>query len=293
MRNSKINYFISIIIYVLSLILASCGGGGGGAGSSSNPGATGPNLQIEVVNTNYRHLASNSIRVSHAIVSNTDHNFRFDENGFINFPTDRSEHEADRLYATLTDHRYRDIGVALEFRDREFPDLQAWFILDIKNGVKDSSDVDIVVSGNMVDRVPLGEFTYAGTTLEGTLGDTYLEDNVPFTHIYNGTFRMNVNFTNQRGSIETLTVTNDGYNSILSGEFSIDLTDATFSGSQLNYNIDHPYFSDYNGLATIYGSFHNQDAKGVSGIYHGNSNRKHAGGFIGARRLSTILKRDN
>ena len=123
------------------------------------------------------------------------------------------------------------------------------------------------------------------------------DNNRPSTWFYwGGIFEMNVDFGNMRGSIEMSSSGIDdsiSYNSNLSGDFSINLSDATFFGNRLTYERNNFRLGDYNGLATIYGSFHGQEAVGVSGIFYGNNDRKYAGGFIGARRQYTRPRNSN
>ena len=189
-------------------------------------------------------------------------------------------------------------GVGFAFRDRDFPDLQAWFILDAEDEVIDRTDLDIVVSGSAVNQIPVGEFTYVGTAIEGTLGGTYLnEENEPVTQFYwGGIFEMNVDFSAGRGSIEMTNGNPSNSNenwSNLSGNFNINMADATLHGNNLTYVRENFILGDYDGEATVYGSFHGEEAVGVSGIFYGNSDRKFAGGLIGARRLYTRPKNDS
>ena len=125
-----------------------------------------------IVRTIYRHPDPSSLRVSHAIVSDSDHNFSFNGDGFITIAFENERLHQIRQYVDLLYIEQRDGRGGYAIRDRDYQDLQAWFILDADNETVDSTDLDIVVSGNSVDRMPVGEFTYAGTAIEGTIGET-------------------------------------------------------------------------------------------------------------------------
>ena len=76
------------------------------------------------------------------------------------------------------------------------------------------------------------------------------------------------------------------YSSSLTGDFRINLREGTYFGNSLTYKSNHsfPELTDYSGPATIYGSFHNEDATGISGVFFGNRNSssfKHTGVLIG------------
>ena len=230
--------------------------------------------------------------VSHAIVSDENFNFEFLGDGTIRtISTGRSydrmlefavEYDLDYRSRTLTG----DVGS--EYSDKDNPSIQAWWIFGDSIDGPTAADQDIVVNGLAVESIPLGEFTYNGNSIETVLGVE--RDNFSFT--YHGTFEMTVDFSNESGLIN-LSSLSDRYSSSLSGEFNIDLDMATFKGTELEYSADHiptgkpssaaDLVSDYNGTATIYGSFHSLNATGVSGIFHGNSENKYVGGFIGYR----------
>ena len=136
--------------------------------------------------------------------------------------------------------------------------------------------------------LPSGSFEYEGLTIAS--------DRINGTWYGEQPFQMTVNFATGTGTIGKIlnstgtfsppnsTEYNNG-EIILYGKLRINMTDGTFSGTNLSFksveeirDVDSGlitpvirYDSDDNNFATVslYGSFHGAGGEGVSGVFHG------------------------
>lgn len=130
-----------------------------------------------------------------------------------------------------------------------------------------------IVTGSKVSDIPTGDldYTYTGQNLVAATNNT------DFT-AGGGSFSMTVNFEDKIGSIDA---TSSTANTSLTGEFEIDTDTGFFSGD--NLRLDAPNIpSDHR--AVIFGSFHDEAALGVSGLYYDSRNDPRVNGaIIGSR----------
>ena len=144
----------------------------------------------------------------------------------------------------------------------------------------EEGDLDLLTIGPEVNDLPTGEMTYNGTNLLAVRDDS--------KNVHVGEFSLSVNFGNGTGEItharSMLNGTTDQF-SDLTGNFAVNAETGNFSGNELDLII-HPLDALNREVleASIYGSFHGNDAVGISGLYHNNAGSpEYVGAIVGAR----------
>ena len=192
-----------------------------------------------------------------------------------------------------------NLGVAAQFIATEV-DSTSW--IGVNNYVAQ-------VSGSNIGTLPSGTYEYEGLTIAS--------DRINGSWYGEQPFQMTINFAkgtgiigkklNSRGTFSPPNSTE--YNNgeiILNGELRINMTDGTFTGTNLSFmsveeirNADSGiitpmlrYDSNDNNFATIslHGSFHGVEGEGVSGVFHDNNDSPTIiGAIIGRQFLPPAL----
>ncbi len=130
-----------------------------------------------------------------------------------------------------------------------------------------------IVTGDQVSNLPTGNttYTYEGQNLVAATNNTDFDAG-------GGSFSMFVNFNTGTGEI---TATSDSAATSLTGQFTVDTATGYFSGDALALSAPNVTGST---TAVITGSFHGDDAVGVSGLYYdAGDNPLVNGAIIGSR----------
>ena len=130
-----------------------------------------------------------------------------------------------------------------------------------------------IVTGQQASNVPTGNtvYTYQGQNLVAATNNTDFDAG-------GGSFSMSVNFNTGTGEI---TATSDSAATSLTGQFTVDTATGYFSGDALALSAPNVTGST---TAVITGSFHGDDAVGVSGLYYdAGDNPLVNGAIIGSR----------
>ena len=181
-----------------------------------------------------------------------------DENGNPPFPSeygthyegtliDRREHTpVSKKYDIYRDKRAESVSIAMEYHDGEMVYMQ--------------------IGGNSFSgTVPSGDLTYTGVN--------YMTNTAPLAEndgrqIYPGTFVLTANFSTGTGTIEATTSIG---NNINASDIEINTSNGTFRGNSIEL-IDTTRtdleLEDRTRTGSIRGSFHEDGATGVSGVYY-------------------------
>ena len=136
-------------------------------------------------------------------------------------------------------------------------------------GMEDNSIASIISRGDAIKSIPRGVYTYDGGSVVIKRG----AGNTPNV----GDFSMTANFEAGTGQI-----TAENPISTLTGNFAINRSNGTYSGTELDLTAE-----SIEVKASIYGNFHGVGAAGVSGVYHDNVDTPvYYGAIVGARTTS-------
>ena len=337
------NSFVWVLVFLLSLLLISCGGGNGGGAPAPitdrdltmlDPDSRGQTIEKFTDPTSgriYRYSNSeNSATTSglrpgihHAIVLNRIEPFpseiiwghSFEHNSMVFATPDtqtrnenlvnfrRGQYEIDESGNLYRVYTYN----VKEASESENTGTSAQFIATEADSTNWSGVNNYVaqVSGANIGTLPSGSFEYEGLTIAS--------DRINGRWFGEQPFQMTVNFATGTGTIGrklnstgTFSPPNGTeYNNgeiILNGELRIDMTDGSFTGTNLSFKsveeirnedsgnitpVIH-YDSDENNFATVslYGSFHGAAGDGVSGVFHDNSDSPTIVGAIIGRQFT-------
>ena len=301
-------HVILVQVFIFSLLTASCGGGSGngsGSGGGGNPSSSSCNGTPQQISTLTRtcniaqridgsagilkiDLIDNGgdigDSISYYVVNNIEDSDSYPNEFLRQIPANLNNQElinieSDSRFAGRAVFRYNFEGHKLDLiSDKDNNPLEPITgDMAIVTNISNSHKV-VHAGGDLVSNLPDGEYEYNGTTLIAAR----LEGQ---EHKF-GEFEMTVDFRGSRGNI-VATTTGD-FRSSLSGNFSINETDGTFSGTNLELTVDdNVNFSNRvqfsNEAATTYGSFHHDRATGVTGIYFTNDDADYIGAFVGVR----------
>ena len=200
-----------------------------------------------------------------------------EEARFINFETKESRESQYGFY------KWRTSGGATvgsgEIYYNEYKDKDSGVFLQTATtpyyGGVNNSDIisyrDFQVGGVSVSNLPTGTHEYNGGSLVG------LRHNAKTSYIIQ--FAMSVDFSDSTGNIREFEPSSTN----LEGPISIN-TDGTFFSDSLQLKINNRETGEnFPDSATINGSFHNENATGVTGIYFDNTRRDYLGALWGAR----------
>ena len=186
-----------------------------------------------------------------------------------------------------------NFGVSAEFIAIEpMPSMTSW---------ENVSNYAVHISGAVNGTLPTGIYEYEGLTVATSRINGSWFGEQPF--------QMIVNFTNGTGAINKKpnssgtfltpgrTIYNEG-EIILNGELTIDMSDGTFTGTNLSFRSVESingtqtvhYDSSINNYESVslYGSFHGQTGDGVSGVFHNNADSPTLIGAIIGRNAGTF-----
>ena len=136
-------------------------------------------------------------------------------------------------------------------------------------GMKENNIATVLGRGTAIISIPRGVFTYDGANAVIKRGAT--------NTLNAGDFTMTANFEAGTGQIMAQTPI-----SMLTGNFAINGTRGTYSGTELDLTAEGTAVK-----ASIYGNFHGAGATGVSGVYHDNADTPiYFGAIAGARTTS-------
>ena len=144
----------------------------------------------------------------------------------------------------------------------------------------EEGDLDLLTIGPEANNLPTGEMTYNGTNLLAVRDDS--------ESIHVGEFSLSVNFGEGTGEISyarsMMNGTTDHFSN-LTGDFTVETETGNFSGNDLDLIIRPMDTSNREEMkASIYGSFHGNNAVGISGLYHDNADSpEYVGAIVGAR----------
>ncbi len=277
MANSK-SIVILVGIFLFSLFIVSCGGGSRGSGGETGGGGGSPapnisgnlNIQFSGEEGGVRRFQvpgsnGSSVHYLNAIEGepiNNRSSVSWGEFGVYRWSNFRDG---------MQSFRNGDL-VLYEFIDRESDSyvITTGFFADDNKTYFVS--VDFEAGGPNVSNIPSGLYRYNGYAYSYPRHNSY-------TRL--GEFNMNVNFDNGSGTINFIEY--DEWIS-LNGSFIVNRQNGIIAGNDLLMVVIDPVHNlNFEDEATIYGSFHNSGATGVSGIFYNNSDKVYGGAFAGAR----------
>ena len=159
---------------------------------------------------------------------------------------------------------------------RVFIDRSGEADLRVVGAAAANSDYTIVASGSVLSGSPTGTYNYVGVHV----GKTRANNEDP----QRGRFTMSAAFTTSSGT-SSGTISNysgvaAGHTLTTSASGTVNLTDGTFSVANASYTPS----GGSPTAASIYGQFHGNAARAVSGLWHTNGDTPLAsGGFVGNR----------
>ncbi len=266
---------VSVILLIFSFFIVSCGGGSSSSGGSGtgDSGSPAPNISGDL-NVQF---SGEEGGVSRAEVSgNTIHYL----NAIGGEPiTNRSS----VVWSGTRSYRWsNDRTGELSFRDGNIEfyestdNVSNTYVILSRYYAGDSEShpiaVDFEVGGQNVSNIPSGLYRYNG------YGASFPRHNSSTEW---GDFIMNVDFDNARGTISYLE-----WDELVSldGSFIINMQNGLLAGNNLRMIVIDPINSkNFEDNATIYGSFHNRGATGVSGVFYNNTDKVYGGVIYGAR----------
>ncbi len=260
---------------MIPFFTVSCGGGSGGTGGETGGGGGSPAPNISGdLNVQFSGEEGGVRRVE--VSGNTIHYL----NAITGDPiTDRTSVD----WTGVREYRWSNdrIGVQTfhngELTLREFVDNIAESFVIMTGYFAESDDrlplsVDFEAGGANVSNIPSGLYRYNGYGYSNPRRNSALGL---------GDFTMNVNFDNASGTFNYLDY--DEWVSLI-GSFVINKQNGNFAGNDLQIVVIDPEHNlKFEDKATIYGSFHNRGATGVSGIFYDNRDKVYGGAFAGAR----------
>ena len=307
-----------VVLWLISLFIESCGGGGNGGGSGSSiPGNNGgsgvPGIDPNVINLyepddtgtgalgNTNNLSNiqlseggriNGFRVNVNAGTNIVHvlnneidspvwsqRFKLTENHYIGEPKPDQRDFNTRKRALVRNGNIvlaENIGQITELIEgditlHEYVDNDSnVYYLAFARKTGEAFNINLEVGGVELSNIPTGTFQY--------FGEIFISQRKRSEFNVHGIyFTMEANFDNFTGNIRD----NDN---LLTGNFEINSSNGTYFGNELRMTYEDSEYgiNIQDELATIYGSFHNSGATGVSGIFFDNAMQRFGGAIIGA-----------